>query len=155
IEGDPFDLKWNRGLSDLNFPNIWSTQWVYQTPKLAGHGKVMSTVLGTWEFSGIWQMTSGTPFSIVGGFGNNNSLAQVGGDRADLTGQPFEVHSGSKSHWLNQYFNPAAFQTNAPGTFGNSARNLLAGPGKNNADLAFSKMFAFNERYKLRFRWEM
>jgi len=100
-------------------------------------------------------MTSGTPFSIVGGFGNNNSLAQVGGDRADLTGQPLQVHSGSKSHWLNQYFNPDAFTTNAPGTFGNSARNLLAGPGKNNADIAFSKNVPFKERYRFQFRWEM
>jgi hypothetical protein len=155
IGGNPFDLKWNRGLSDLNFPNIWSTQWVYQTPSLSGHGRAIAALLGNWEFSGIWQMTSGTPFSIVGGFGNNNSLAQVGGDRADLTGQPLQVHSGSKSHWLNQYFNPDAFTTNAPGTFGNSPRNLLAGPGKNNADIAFSKNVPFKERYRFQFRWEM
>jgi len=155
IPGNPFDLKSNRGLSDLNFPNIWSTQWVYQTPSLLGYGRTMSAVLGNWEISGIWQLSSGTPFSIVGGSGNNNSLAQVGGDRADLTGEPLQVHSGPKSHWLQEYFNPAAFVTNAPGTFGNSRRNMLAGPGYNNADIALSKNIPFRERYKIQIRWEM
>jgi hypothetical protein len=111
--------------------------------------------LGNWEFSGIWQLTSGTPFSIAGGFGNNNSLAQIDGDRADLTGQPLNVHQGSKSQWIQEYFNPAAFQPNAPGTFGNSPRNVLTGPGKNNADLSITKNVPFKERYKIQLRWEM
>jgi hypothetical protein len=153
--GDPFDWRWNRGLSDLNFPNIWSNQWVYQTPGLDRFGRLASAVFGNWEFSGIWQLTSGTPFSIVGGFGNNNSLAQIGGDRADLAGQSLNVHQGSKSQWIQQYFNPAAFQPNAAGTFGNSPRNILAGPGKNNTDLAFTKNVPFKERYRVQFRWEM
>jgi hypothetical protein len=153
--GNPFDLRWNRGLSDLNFPNIWSTQWVYQTPKLDRHARLVRSVFGNWEFSGIWQLTSGTPFSIVGGFGNNSSLAQVGGDRADLTGQPLNVHQGPKSQWLQQYFNPAAFQPNAPGTFGDSPRNVLAGPGKNNTDLALMKNIPLKENYNMQIRWEM
>ena len=85
--GDPFDLGHNRGLSDLNFPNIWSNKWVYELPAFRGLGTVGSKVLGNWQISGVWQLSSGTPFSIVGGFGNNNSLAQIGGDRADLTGR--------------------------------------------------------------------
>jgi len=153
--GDPFDLRWNRGLSDLNFPNIWSNRWVYQLPRFAELGTLWSTVLGGWQVSGIWQLSSGTPFSIVGGFGNNNSLAQIGGDRADLTGAPIQAHAGSKSHWLQQYFNPDAFVTNAPGTFGDSARNVLAGPGNNNVDLAIAKNFPFLERYNFQFRWEL
>jgi hypothetical protein len=153
--GDPFDLGHNRGLSDLNFPNIWSNKWVYELPSFRGLGTVGSKVLGNWQVSGVWQLSSGTPFSIVGGFGNNNSLAQIGGDRADLTGAAFQVHSGSKAHWLQQYFNPAAFTTNAPGTFGNSPRNVLAGPGNNNVDLSIAKNIPFRERYKFQLRWEM
>ena len=153
--GDPFDLRWNRGLSDLNFPNIWSNRWVYQMPELKRMGAFPSKVLGAWQFSGVWQMSSGTPFSIVGGFGNNNSLAQVGGDRADLTGQPIKAHSGAKSQWLQQYFNPAAFATNAPGTFGNSPRNVLTGPGNDDVDLSLGKNLKFFDRYTLQLRCEM
>ena len=152
--GDPFDLRWNRGISDLNFPNIWSNRLVYETPGLSSLGAVGSSILGKWQLSGVWQLNSGTPFSIVGGFGNNNSLAQIGADRADLTGQPFLVHKGSKSHWIQQYFNPNAFVPNAPGTFGTSPRNVLAGPGNNNADLALAKNIPFHDHYIFQLRWE-
>jgi hypothetical protein len=128
---------------------------VYQLPSFHGLGAIGSKVLGDWQTSGIWQMSSGTPFSIVGGFGNNNSLAQIGGDRADLTGSPIQAHSGSKSHWLQQYFNPDAFTSNAAGTFGNSPRNVLAGPGNNNVDLSVIKNIPFRDRYKIQLRWEM
>ena len=65
------------------------------------------------------------------------------------------VHSGGKANWLNTYFNPAAFAINAPGTFGNSAKNLLNGPGINTADVALVKNWEFVEHYRLQFRWEM
>jgi hypothetical protein len=100
-------------------------------------------------------MVAGLPFSVAGGYGSNNSLSQQNQDRADLTGQPFQVQQGSKAEWLVRYFNPAAFQVNAPGTFGNSARNLLRGPAKDNLDFMLSKNFPFKERYKVQFRWEM
>lgn len=45
--------------------------------------------------------------------------------------------------------------TNPPGTFGNSAKNLMRGPANNNVDLQFSKNFPFRERYRVQFRWEM
>jgi hypothetical protein len=112
-------------------------------------------VAGGWELSGIWTMQSGLPFSIMGGDGNNNSGALQYGDRADVTGQPYEAHVGGKSHWLNQYFNPGAFTINAPGTFGNSGRNILQGPGINTADLGINKNWRIRERGNLQFRWEM
>lgn len=152
--GNPFDLRWNRGISDLNFPNIWSNRLVYEMPELSSLGATGSRILGKWQLSGIWQMNSGTPFSIVGGFGNNSSLAQIGSDRADLTGQPLQVRAGSKSHWIQQYFNPNAFAPNAPGTFGNSPRNVLTGPGNNNVDLALVKNVPFHEHYMFQLRWE-
>jgi hypothetical protein len=100
-------------------------------------------------------MQSGRPFSISGGFGNNQSLAGVNADRADLTGEPFLVRQGPKSQWLNEYFNRAAFQPNPPGTFGDSPRNLLEGPGTNNVDVGIAKNILFKERYSVQFRWEM
>jgi hypothetical protein len=152
---DPFNLAFNRGLSDLNRPQIWTTSWVYQLPDLKSHSIFTREVLGGWQLSGIWRLQSGDPFSIVGGYGDDASQTHIGADRADLTGQPLDVRQGSKNQWLNQYFNPAAFAPNGPGTFGNSPRNLLQGPGVNNADLGISKNFPFRERYRIQFRWEM
>ena len=53
-----------------------------------------------------------------------------------------------------QWFNPAAFQTAVPGTFGNAGRNILEGPGQINIDLSFFKNFQIGERYRLQFRSE-
>jgi len=153
--GDPFDLTWNRGLSDLNIPYIFSNQGVYRLPSLSQYGKLVSGVLGAWEVSGLFQLQAGPDFSIVGGYGNDNSLSYEYGDRADLTGQPYDEHQGSKSQWLQQYLNPAAFRVNAPGTFGNSPRNVFRAPRLNNVDMAIVKNFPFKERYSAQLRWEM
>jgi hypothetical protein len=154
--GDPFDTKWSRGVSDFNFPNVFVNNWVYQLPSLKSQAPALRYILGDWQISGIWKFQSGIPFSIQGGNGNNNSMAQIGGDRADLVpGQPFEVHKGTQSQWLVQYFNPAAFRTNAPGTFGNSPRNIFAGPGFNSADISVSKNIPFKERLRAQIRLEM
>lgn len=154
--GNPYDLEWNRGVSDLSIPFIWNNTFVYRTPALKGMGAVASTILGDWEVSGIWTLHSGQPFSVMGPNGSNNSDANIGGDRADYVwGQPLDVQQGSKSHWLNEYFNTAAFTANAPGTFGDSPRNLLRVPQFDNVDLAMMKNFPFRERFRLQFRWEM
>jgi hypothetical protein len=154
--GNPYDLGWNRGVSDLSIPVIWNNTFVYQTPALKGLGSIGSMILGNWEISGIWTLHSGQPFSIMGPNGSNNSDANIGNDRADIvSGQPLNQQQGSKNQWLNEYFNTAAFTANPPGTFGNSARNLLRVPQFNNVDLAFMKNFPFRERYRLQFRWEM
>jgi len=57
-----------------------------------------------------------------------------------------------------QWFNTAAFAQNkvvtGVATDGNSARNLLYGPGYSTVDLALSRDFSLSERFKLRFRAE-
>jgi Carboxypeptidase regulatory-like domain len=154
--GNPYSLAWNRGVSDLSIPFIWNNTFIYQTPSLKNLGAIGSTILGDWEISGIWTWHSGQPFSIMGPNGSNNSEANINGDRADyVAGQSFNVQQGSKSQWLNEYFNTAAFTANAPGTFGNTARNLLRNPQFNNVDLSLMKNFPFRERYRIQFRWEM
>jgi Carboxypeptidase regulatory-like domain len=150
--GNPYNLLgFNRGLCDTNFPQVFINDWVWQEPALHSLGKVGSAALGNWEVSGIWTFQSGRPFSI-GGCGVSGSATP---ERANVTGQPFNVHQGSEAQWLQHYMNPAAFTCNAPLTFGTSARNLLQRPGTNIADVGVYKNFPFKERYRLQFRWEM
>jgi Carboxypeptidase regulatory-like domain len=153
---NPFDIRWNRGISNLNFPFISITNFIYETPALAHSGILLKNVLGLWQLSGIWTTQSGTSFGVVGGNGNDNSESLQYGDRADVVpGQPYQVRQGGKSHWLNQYFNPAAFTANQPGTFGNSGRNLLEGPPINSADIGIDKNWRIQEKCAIQFRWEM
>jgi hypothetical protein len=156
---DPFSLRFNRGISDLNVPYISVTNFVYTTPALKGWNGFARAALGEWEVSAIWTFQSGTPFGIQGGNGNNNSGALQAsgpyGDRANVTGQPFNVHQGGRTQWLQQYFNRSAFTPNPVGTFGNSGKNILVGPGIDTGDVALIKNWRVRETDQLQFRWEM
>lgn len=150
---NPFNLRANRDEAAINIPLISVTNFVYTTPTFGSNALVKNT-LGGWEVSGIVTLQSGIPFSISWANGGNNSYSQVKLDRADLTGKPLNVKQGGRNQWLKQYYNPAAFQINAPGTFGTSSRNLMHAPGITTADMSVGKNWKFAERYRLQFRWE-
>jgi hypothetical protein len=154
---DPFDIRHNRGISDLNVPLISVSNFVYTTPSLRGQNFLVKNLLGEWEISGIYTLQTGKPFGIVGGAnGSNNSGALQYGDRADVVPTVLpQVHQGSKQYWLNHYVAQGSFQPNALGTFGNSARNLFTAPPTNTADASIAKNWKFQEHYGLQFRWEM
>jgi hypothetical protein len=154
---DPTNKNWNYGIAGTNIPLVWVTSAIYTTPSLQGHNSLLKTIAGAWEVSGIGTLQSGYPFSIWGGNGGDVSGSFQWGDRADsVAGQSFGTHQGSKAQWLTHYFNPAAFTPNRPGTFGNSGRNILKGPGMDTWDIGMMKNFhVIQERYNLQFRWEM
>ena len=156
--GDPFDLAWNRGTSSQNFPWVWVSNFVYTTPRLAGHNMLMQQALGGWEVSGIFTSMTGTPFTVGDSYwnGGNNSGAAQYEDRADVvSGVAVQERRGSRSQWINSYFNTKAFIENAPGTFGNEGKNILTGPPQNFGDAGLDKNWQVRERYNLQFRWEM
>jgi hypothetical protein len=152
---NPFNLRFNRGISGLNVPFIWVSNIIYTTPTLSHENQFVRQTLGGWEVSGIITLQSGFPFGIAGGYSNNSGSFQRG-DRADVvSGQSFNVRQGSKAQWLNEYFNTAAFVPNAAGTFGDSGKNLFQGPPVKTMDVAFAKNWTIAEGYRLQFRWEM
>jgi hypothetical protein len=55
---------------------------------------------------------------------------------------------------VNEWYNPACFTIEAPGTLGNLARNSVIGPGLFDADLALLKDTRFKEHMDLQFRAE-
>ncbi len=153
---DPFDIHHDKGLSSLNVPLVWTTYGIYRVPTFQGHNAILRNVLGGWEVSAIFTADSGEPFTINGGNGNNNSGYDEGQDRADqIPGVPLKIRQGSKSNWLNNYFNTAAFTQNEIGTPGNSQKYLIQEPRVRTMDASFIKNFSVHERYKAQFRWEM
>ena len=153
---DPFNMRNNRGWSAFNFPHVFVNNFVWELPKLNRLNPFARGVIGGWQLSGIWRMQSGAPVGIRPGYGNNRSLFQTGGDRADyVPGEAISVQQGSKNDWLHEFFSTSAFQPNAPGTLGNTPRYLFHGPRTNSWDLGISKNLMARDRYKLQFRWEM
>lgn len=157
--GNPFNLGWNRGNSSLDMPWNSTTNFIYQTPGLHGQSRMMQEALGGWQLSSIISFETGNPFSVMSA-GNNwnsdNSGSQQYLDRADrVSGQAMNAGKGSHWDWVKTgYFNDAAFNNNAMGTFGNSAKNLMFGPHQAYADAGIMKTWALAERTRLQFRWE-
>jgi hypothetical protein len=152
---NPYNIRYNRGISDLSFPYVSVTNFVYTSPALRSWKPVFRAALGEWEVSGIYTIQSGRPFGVSGGSGNNNSGALQYNDRADFVpGAIVSTHQGGRDEWLNRYFNTSAFQPNAIGTFGNTPRNFMRGPGINYSDAALMKNWTLRERYRMQFRWE-
>lgn len=154
---NPFNIRFNRGISQLNVPFVSTTNFVYVTPAMEGLNALARQVLGRWEISAIVTLQSGQPFGIQGGAnGNNNSGALQYGDRADaVPGVVPQIRAGGRANWLNHYVSAGSFQPNAPGTFGNTARNPFVGPGIATADASLAKNWTLRENFGLQFRWEM
>jgi len=153
---DPYNVGHDKGISSLNVPLVWTTYGIYKLPALATSNFLMKNVLGGWELSAIYTAESGEPFSINPGNGRNRSGFDVGQDLVDVVpGVARKIRQGGKSHWLNQYVNPAAFQPNEYGTSGNFVKYSIDRPPVRTMDSAFIKNFNFVERVKTQFRWEM
>jgi hypothetical protein len=152
---NPYDLRSNRGLSDLNAPQVFTGFFIVQAPSLAGHNWFLRGAIGGWQISNIFKDRSGVPFTITGGGARDNSKSLQAQDRADIVqGVAPQIRSGSKSDWLTHYFNPAAFAANALGTFGTTQRNGYQGPPINSIDTGISKNFLIRERYNFQIRAE-
>jgi len=71
----------------------------------------------------------------------------------DIVGNPHISHP-SKAAEVAEYFNTKAYTVNALGTFGDSGRNSLIGPGIENLDCSASKTLYTSDRVQTLFRGE-
>lgn len=149
---NPFNYKLDRGVSDTNVPNRFVASYLWKLPAVASSLRPLRFILDGWQHNGIVTLQSGTPFSIMSGL--DNSLSGVYQDRADLVGNPHAPRPAGATR-LTEYFNTAAFGPNAIGTFGNSPRNLLYGPGTENVDMSLFKTFPVKETWNIEFRAEV
>lgn len=142
--------------------------------------KPLDLILGGWQLGGILNARSGVPIDIliqrpdvvyvdqrngavyqnplvVNGSPVTRAVVNVpGGGNSRNVRRP-NVVAGVQPLLYNNglaYVNPAAFSIPAPGTFGNSARNSLAGPALAQLDITLSKKFNLTERFNLELRGE-
>ena len=55
--------------------------------------------------------------------------------RANYNGDPIALDNPT----INQFFNTAAFSVPNPGTYGNSARNIITGPNSKSLNMQFTR----------------
>lgn len=152
---DPFNPNFDYGLSNDDVTHVFHFSGVWQVPNLKMTGLAAGFLKG-WEVTSIATWRSGFPFPIYSG--SDNSFSGVGVDRADFIGSSLsqaKLDPGrSHGQLIQEYFNPAVFAPNAVGTFGDSGRNILRGPGLFNTDFGLLKNTKITERASLQFRAE-
>jgi Carboxypeptidase regulatory-like domain len=142
---NPASRRAERGNCVVDIRHIFNASVVALSPRFTG--RWTQRMLGNWETSAILTKRSGFWFNT--GTGRDNSLTGIGGDRPDVI-----ADSHVSNPTLDQWFNTSAFRPNALGTFGNSGRDNLEGPGGFTFDMAMLRRFSINEHHKIEARAE-
>ncbi len=150
---NPFNLDFDHGISDFDRTHVYNASVVWQLPYLEKSPKwFVKKVVAGWQVSGIVEVESGLPFSVTDG--QDISHTGVGLDRPNILGNPHLSASRSHAAKVAEYFDTTKFATQKVGTFGNSPRNLMFGPGYADVDAAVQKDFRITEGSGFQFRAE-
>jgi hypothetical protein len=123
----PDDRRFDWGLSREDVPHNFKFSNVWQIPHMGVNG-VLSAILNGWMVNSMVTWQSGFPLTISSG--RDNSFTGINRDRADFLGGSADLGSDRPhAEMVAKYFDTSKFVANAIGTFGNSEKNMLRGPG--------------------------
>jgi len=167
---DDSNMRRYYATSSLNRAQVLNMNYVYSLPFLKNASNhYLKNAFGGWQLSGITSFFTGTPNSI--GCSISGLSTGIGANAMCNSLGPVKIQKGVDNNPTYgptvQWFNPATVgqlqmsqlaANNEPGMFGYMGQNVLAGPGRNNWDIALHKDFTtpwFNgEHSTLQFRWE-
>jgi Carboxypeptidase regulatory-like domain len=132
---NPFNLQSGRGVADFDQALRVTGSVNYVLPHFHVNSAVGQFANG-WQVNGIFTAQSGLPITITSGV--DNSLSGIGNDYAAYV-PGVSPHRPAGASKVKEWFNPAAFQKNATGTFGDVPRNSLRGPGYDDIDMSVFK----------------
>ena len=100
-------------------------------------GGLWSSLLRDWRFTTTFTWQSGTPFTArVQGSASEIARGGTSGTlRANYNGAPIQLADPT----IDQFFNTSAFAIPPPGSFGNSGRNIIIGPGSRMLNAQFAR----------------
>jgi hypothetical protein len=174
---DPLNnLRLDRARSDWDRGHTFTATFSWLIPVgrgkklLGGAGKVSEAFLGGWQLAGTATYYTGPPITIE----DSNINANLGESlRPNRIANGAET-SGSGRRGIDfPWYAPSAFVPTAqcsngpprscspdkygfiPYVPGNSGRNILDGPGRQNINLSMLKRWSVGERKYIQFRWEV
>lgn len=149
---DPYNQKFDRGPADYDLRHVFNFSGIWEIP-VRFDSRAAQFFAGGWNLTSIVAWRSGFPFTVESG--QDNARTGQGGQRADMTGDPYFSGDRSRGEQVEEYLRRSAFALNQLGTYGTLGRNTFRGPGSFNLDLGLHKDFPFAEHYKVQFRFEM
>jgi len=146
---NPYNIRADYGNSDYNVPNRFVASGNYKLP-FQGRG-VLAPLARGWQVNAIGQFYDGLPFSVSSSSGVGDGLTP----RAQLLSGYGNGSLPKNQRTLSHWFNTAAFANPTAGTWGNSGRNSLQGPGTKSVDFSLFKDTHLTESKVLQLRAEV
>ncbi len=157
----PLDInnrKLNYAISDFDRTHQLQMIGVQELPFgrnrrfLSSAGPLVDRLIGGWNLSGLFRLTSGRPFSVFAGSNTFNSFV---GSFVDCNGCSRSDGAVRQEDGLVWYLDPAErARFTAPGTgeLGSVGRNFFRGDRFFNLDFSLAKKTTITERFKLEIR---
>lgn len=159
---DSYNLALSRATSNFDETNVLNVGYVLDLPYLNDHKNLVSKVFGGWQWSGLTQYYTGTPFSVTAGSGDNLYPGPGVGNGVgtnvylNLVGNPYSTppQSAVAGYLGPVLYNPEAFAVPTGLTFGTAGRNILRNPNVLNFNMGLFKKFYIDEKRYFEFRAE-
>ena len=140
-----YDPSANYGPSNFDITNMFKADVIWELPvgkgrRFVNNNLILDELIGGWLASATFQLQGGNPFTAQ--MNSDNSYSQGGETGNGFAQYPNVVgnpHAGPRNN--QEWFNINAFTQPAPGTFGDSSRNSLRGPGLTNVNFSLGKNF--------------
>jgi hypothetical protein len=147
---DPYvGWRYDNGPSIYDRTHVAFVNFVYTLPIFNNtSSRLLKSTLGGWQLSGIVTAETGAPVNLVLGGTSAGTIVQQAANRPNVNGPIATPHT------VTEWFDPSAFSTPAPGTWGDAGHNAIRGPGRDDWNLSLFKTFAFTERFHFEFRAE-
>jgi hypothetical protein len=153
-ETDPFNRRLDWAPASFDVAQNFVFSWIWDVPSGNWRHGAKGFVAANWQVNGIWGMHTGTPVQITA----SQDRALYGRpNRPDRIRDPRLSTSRPRAQLISEYFDPAAYVVNQPGTFGSAPRSesQLRSPGSETVTLGVFKGFrGLRESHKVQFRSE-
>jgi len=150
-------LSCDKGMTGYNVPRrlvasgVWDLPIGKQKRHLNDISPAFDRIVGGWTLDAIATFSQGFPFTVLAA--SSTSMDPMTNFRADqlCDGRSTLKNKSVRSNG-HYWFDTSCFAKPAPNYFGNSAPNIITGPGINNWDIGAGKLIRLSEITALQFR---
>lgn len=152
-----YDPHSNYGPSNFDVRHALKGQAIYQLPFGKGHqllntSGLLDQVIGGWQLSGTWQISSGTPVTPVMALDKSGASPNIfASGHSQFPNVVGNLKASGSSGTISQWYSRAALADPGANAYGNERRNSVFGPKLLAFNASLHKVFAIGEKVNLDF----